>query len=167
MLIRNEVAGDRAAVHALNAAAFDTAAEADLVDALRERARPLVSLVAEDGGALIGHILFSPVALPGHPRLAIMGLAPMAVAAEHRGRGVGSALARAGPERCRETGCDAVVVLGHPALRDRLRVRCARGGVHDPGIAAGRAGRRERHGQVSRGVRRPVTVSPEIRWTAI
>lgn len=120
MLIRNEVAGDRAAVHALNAAAFDTAAEADLVDALRERARPLVSLVAEDGGALIGHILFSPVALPGHPRLAIMGLAPMAVAAEHRGRGVGSALARAGLERCRETGCDAVVVLGHPAYYPRF-----------------------------------------------
>lgn len=64
---------------------------------------------------MIGHILFSPVALPGHPGLAIMGLAPMAVAAAHRGRGVDSALVRAGLERCRENGCDAVVVLGHPA----------------------------------------------------
>ena len=120
MLIRNEIPGDRVAVHALNAAAFETAAEAGLVDALREQARPLVSLVADDGGAVIGHILFSPVALPGHPGLAIMGLAPMAVAAAHRGRGVGSALVRAGLERCRETGCDAVVVLGHPAYYPRF-----------------------------------------------
>jgi putative acetyltransferase len=130
MLIRNEIAGDRAAVRALNAAAFDTAAEVDLVDALREQARPLVSLVAEDGGAVIGHILFSPVALPGHPGLAIMGLAPMAVAAGHRGRGVGSALVRAGLERCRETGCDAVVVLGHPAYYPRFGfVPAARFGI--------------------------------------
>jgi putative acetyltransferase len=120
MPIRNEIPGDRAAVHALNATAFETAAEAGLVDALRERARPLVSLVAEDGGAVIGHILLSPVALPGHPGLAIMGLAPMAVAAAHRNRGVGSALVRAGLERCREIGCDAVVVLGHPAFYPRF-----------------------------------------------
>ena len=120
MLIRNEIPGDRVAVHALNAAAFETAAEAGLVDALREQARPLVSLVADDGGAVIGHILFSPVALPGHPGLAIMGLAPMAVAAAHRGRGVGSALVREGLERCREIGCDAVVVLGHPAYYPRF-----------------------------------------------
>jgi putative acetyltransferase len=65
MLIRNEIPGDRVAVHVLNATAFETAAEAGLVDALREQARPLVSLVAEDGGAAIGHILFSPGALAG------------------------------------------------------------------------------------------------------
>jgi putative acetyltransferase len=120
MVIRNEIPGDRVAVHALNVAAFETAAEAGLVDALREQARPLVSLVADDGGAVIGHILFSPVALSGHPGLALMGLAPMAVAAAHRNRGVGSALVRAGLERCRETGCDAVVVLGHPAYYPRF-----------------------------------------------
>ena len=120
MLIRNEIPGDRVAVHALNAAAFETAAEAGLVDALREQARPLVSLVADDGGAVIGHILFSPVALSGHPGLALMGLAPMAVAAAHRNRGVGSALVREGLERCREIGCDAVVVLGHPAYYPRF-----------------------------------------------
>ncbi|HWS11539.1 MAG TPA: N-acetyltransferase [Rhodocyclaceae bacterium] len=130
MLIRNEIPGDRVAVHALNAAAFETAAEAGLVDALREQARPLVSLVADDGGAVIGHILFSPVALPGHPGLAIMGLAPMAVAAAHRGRGVGSALVREGLERCREIGCDAVVVLGHPAYYPRFGfVPAARFGI--------------------------------------
>ena len=38
MLIRTERGTDRAAVHAVNAAAFPTPAEADLVDALRRQA---------------------------------------------------------------------------------------------------------------------------------
>ena len=65
----------------MNLSAFETATEADLVDALREQARPIVSLVAEDKGAIVGHILFSPVTLSSLPDLRIMGLAPMAVAA--------------------------------------------------------------------------------------
>ena len=51
MLIRAEEQTDWAAVHALNVSAFETPAEADLVDALREQAQPHVSLVAEDNGA--------------------------------------------------------------------------------------------------------------------
>lgn len=84
MLIRVEEEKDRAAVHAINASAFDTSAEADLVDALREQAQPVVSLVAEHDGAVLGHILFSPVTLTGHSDLKIMGLAPMAVAPTHQ-----------------------------------------------------------------------------------
>jgi len=56
---------DRAAVHAVNVAAFETPSEANLVDALREQAQPIVSLVAEDSGAIVGHIMFSPVSLVG------------------------------------------------------------------------------------------------------
>jgi predicted N-acetyltransferase YhbS len=36
VLIREEEQKDRAAVHAVNVSAFETSAEADLVDALRE-----------------------------------------------------------------------------------------------------------------------------------
>jgi putative acetyltransferase len=114
MLIRNEGENDRAAVHSLNASAFDTSSEADLVDALREQANPVVSIVAEDRGEIVGHILFSPVSLPRHPGSRIMGLAPMAVATAHRSKGIGSALVRFGLERCRQLGFGAVVVLGHP-----------------------------------------------------
>ena len=114
VLIRSEEERDRAAVHVLNASSFDTTAEADLVDALREQAQPIVSLVAEGGGAIVGHILFSPVSIPGHSGLKIMGLAPMAVAADHRRKGIGSALVRVGLEQCRQLGFGAVVVLGHP-----------------------------------------------------
>jgi putative acetyltransferase len=120
MQIRSERAGDVAAVRALNRMAFETIIEADLVDALRERADPTISLVADDGGSIVGHIMFSPVTLLGHEDLMIMGLAPMAVLPGQQRRGIGSALVRAGLERCRQIGCHAVVVLGHAAYYPRF-----------------------------------------------
>jgi putative acetyltransferase len=120
VLIRAEEQRDWAAVWAVNAAAFETSAEADLVAALREQARPVVSLVAEDGAAIVGHILFSPVSLPGHSDLKIMGLAPMAVVPDQQRKGVGSALVRMGLEECKRLGFGAVVVLGHPGYYPRF-----------------------------------------------
>ena len=120
MLIRSENDHDRESVHAINVAAFESPEEADLVDALRARAEPLVSLVAEDQGAVVGHIMFSPVSLPGHPRLKIMGLAPMAVTPQLQRQGIGSLLVRAGLEQCRQDGFAAVVVLGHPEYYPRF-----------------------------------------------
>jgi putative acetyltransferase len=113
MLIRSELPSDRTAVHAVNSAAFETPAEANLVEALRESVRPIVSLVAEDAGEIVGHIMFSPVELPGHCEKKIMGLAPMAVVPARQRCGIGSALVRRGLEECKELGVGAVVVLGH------------------------------------------------------
>jgi len=120
VLIRNEVEKDYPAVHALNASAFESQAEANLVDILRKQAHPVVSLVAEDSTTVVGHILFTPVSLSNHPGLKIMGLAPMAVAPAHQNQGIGSALVRAGLERCKELGFGAVVVLGHPRYYPRF-----------------------------------------------
>jgi len=120
MLIRDERETDHAAVHAVNAAAFPTPLEADLVDALRRQAHPLISLVAESNGTILGHILFSPVTLDGRPDLRLMGLAPMAVTPEHQSTGIGSALVRAGLAACKEHGFSAVVVLGHPEYYPRF-----------------------------------------------
>jgi len=119
-VIRPEARGDHARVRVVNVAAFETPAEADLVDALRIQARPLVSLVAEEDGAIAGHIMFSPVTLPGHPALALMGLAPMAVEPARQRAGIGSALVRAGLEACRRLAAGAVVVLGHPDYYPRF-----------------------------------------------
>jgi len=120
MLIRAEKENDLPAVHAINVLAFETPAEANLVDALREQAQPVVSLVAEENGAIVGHILFSPVSLSAHPDLKIMGLAPMAVAPKHQRKGIGSALVRAGLAQCKQLGFTAVVVLGHPEYYPRF-----------------------------------------------
>ncbi len=111
--VRSVRPADHAAIRAVNLAAFETAAEASLVDALRDRTYPVVSLVAEEGGRIIGHIMFSPVTVLGHPRPRLMGLAPMAVLPSHQNRGIGSALVRAGLQRCGELGFGAVVALGH------------------------------------------------------
>lgn len=154
--IRFEQPPDIASVREVNRAAFDAASEADLVDALRERARPIVSLVADAGGTLVGHILFSPVTLLNHPELKIMGLAPMAVLPARQRTGIGSALVRAGLEECRQLGSGAAVVLGHPGYYPRFGfVPASRFGIGceydvpddvfmaielEPGILSGKSG---------------------------
>ncbi|MBL7047202.1 MAG: N-acetyltransferase [Candidatus Marinimicrobia bacterium] len=120
MLIRAEKENDQGAVYAVNVSAFETPSEANLVDILREQAQPVVSLVAEDNGEVVGHIMFSPVSLSGYHNLKVMGLAPMAVAPEHQRKGIGSALVQAGLEQCKQLGFTAVVVLGHPEYYPRF-----------------------------------------------
>ena len=120
MRIREELPSDWNAVHELNAEAFDTKAEMDLVEMLREQASPLVSLVAEENGKIYGHIMFSPVTLDEHPELQLMGLAPMAVAPDRQRTGIGIMLVQAGLEECRKLGIGAVVVLGHPGYYPRF-----------------------------------------------
>jgi len=118
--IRPEKEADKGAIQAVNEAAFETPAESRLVDALREQTSPIVSFVAEVGGAIVGHIMFSPVVLRAHPELKLMGLGPMAVLPGHQLRGIGSELVRCGLEECKELGFKAVVVLGHPEYYPRF-----------------------------------------------
>src|SRR5262245_18473186 len=122
MIIREERAGDAEQIRMVNLAAFETSAEADLVDGLRRHAATTISLVAEDGANLIGHILFSPVTLVGVEAFPfpLMGLAPMAVVPARQGQGVGSRLVVDGLERCRRARVAAVVVLGHPRYYPRF-----------------------------------------------
>lgn len=61
--VRPEQAADCAAVFAVNQRAFGQPDEAELIEALRASASPLVSLVAELDGEIVGHILFSPVSV--------------------------------------------------------------------------------------------------------
>jgi putative acetyltransferase len=124
-VIRPERPEDVPGIRHVNRTAFDTVAEADLVDALRQQARPIVSLVAIEGEAVIGHILFSPVTLLPHPELPMMGLAPMAVLPAMQRLGIGSALVRSGLDECRRLGCAAVVVLGHAEYYPRFGFKAA------------------------------------------
>ena len=131
MRIRAEKENDRAVVYHINAAAFETRAEAELVETLRAGVQPLISLVAEVDAAVVGHILFSPVSVSADSKLRLMGLAPMAVVPAHQRQGIGSALVRAGLERCKALACSAVVVLGHPEYYPRFGfLPASRFGLH-------------------------------------
>ena len=80
MTVRPEKPQDIAAIYAVNAAAFPTEAEAELVDALRDQGALAVSLVAEHEGQIVGHIAFSPMTMEGaDSHLKAIGLAPVAV----------------------------------------------------------------------------------------
>ena len=120
MRIRPERASDIAAIHEVNQAAFETNTEADLVDALRREASPIVSLVAEEAGGIAGYILFSPATLAADPAVRVMGLAPMAVLPARQRKGIGSALVLAGLEECRKLAAAAVIVLGHAGYYPRF-----------------------------------------------
>lgn len=138
LVIRPEAAEDAAAVRLVNEQAFARPNEADLVAALRANASPIISLVAELDGLVVGHILFSPVLVETRPGASpsegappsgpftALGLGPMAVLPAYQQQGIGSALARAGLAACRDLGQEIVVVLGHPDFYPRFGFAPAR-----------------------------------------
>jgi putative acetyltransferase len=89
-------------------------------------ALPLLSLVAEEGRRVIGHILFTAVGLPTADRdISARILAPLAVSGEHQRGGVGGGLVREGLRRLTDEGVDLVFVLGHPDYYPRFGFRPA------------------------------------------
>lgn len=114
--IRDETAGDLEAIYSVNEQAFETNAEAELVDLLRMRGKAVISLVAEVDGEIVGHILFSPVSIePPATNWKALGLAPVGVVPSYQRQGIGKALVKMGLERCKQLGIVLVVVLGHPS----------------------------------------------------
>ncbi|HEY2175686.1 MAG TPA: N-acetyltransferase [Mycobacteriales bacterium] len=119
MFVRPEIPGDRVDVRTVHTAAFGRSAEADLVDSLRatEGWLPSLSLVAEQDGTIVGHVLFSDVLLAGRP---VLSLAPLGVHPDHQRAGIGSALVRTGLAIAERTDRGLVVVLGNPAYYGRF-----------------------------------------------
>jgi putative acetyltransferase len=116
MPFHDETVADHAAVGRLHRLAFGGDAEARLVDALRRSGAAAVSLVAECGGGVVGHVLLSRLISPPDA----LALAPLAVLPDQQRRGVGSALVRAALARARERGWTAVFVLADPAYYGRF-----------------------------------------------
>lgn len=121
--IRPERPVDHEAVFEVNRLAFGGLDEARLVEALRPSPAfiPELSLVALEEERVVGHILFSRVAVRGeaatHDALA---LAPMAVLPALQRRGVGSALVRRGLADAKSLGHGVVIVVGHPGYYPRF-----------------------------------------------
>ena len=122
LVIREEASSDAGPIHALNAAAFETDAEARLVMALRAHGRLTLSLVAVENSLVVGHVAFSPVTVSGPDGSVVagIGLGPMAITPPLQGHGIGTRLARIGLERLRAAGHPFCVVLGHPKFYPRF-----------------------------------------------
>ena len=147
MIVRRERPVDHAAVHALHAAAFRPpgtrpdadVVEARLVDELREDAGflPHLSLVATDGGAVVGHVIATRGRLEtlGVPAL---GLGPLGVLPAAQGRGVGTVLVHALLAVAEAADERLVALLGAPGYYRRFGfVAAATVGVAAPDPAWG------------------------------
>ncbi|MEV0134316.1 N-acetyltransferase [Dactylosporangium sp. NPDC050688] len=118
---RAETPADVAAVRAVNVAAFPTAAEADLVEALRADPAAWIdglSVVAVAPGApVVGHALLTRCHVGDAPALA---LAPCAVLPAYQRTGAGSAAITAALAAAGQRGEDLVIVLGHAGYYPRF-----------------------------------------------
>ncbi|WP_312252210.1 N-acetyltransferase [Stenotrophomonas sp.] len=138
-LIRPEQPADVAAIHALTEAAFRQAehsshTEQFIVDALRDRGELTVSLVAEQDGAVVGHVAVSPVAV-SDGSTGWFGLGPISVLPARQGQGVGAALMQAAIDALRSQQAHGCVLLGEPAYYGRFGFR-AEPGLILPGVPA-------------------------------
>lgn len=114
LIIREECETDHTAIQTINDEAFGSDVESRLIQALRADGSALISLVAEDKGRVVGHIVFSPVTMEPSSTVKIAGLGPMSVTPQLQRSGIGSQLVKRGLDICQERGYEAAVVLGHP-----------------------------------------------------
>lgn len=133
IMIRQERKEDHDKVYALVRAAFAGAEhtnhdEQNLVVRLRGSAAfiPELSLVAEAAGEIAGHILFTRAVIrQGAREHDTLALAPLAVAPDHQGKGIGGQLIEAGHRMARELGFKSALLVGHPAYYPRFGYRPA------------------------------------------
>lgn len=125
--IRRESSSDAAAIHAVTAAAFLNAphtahTEHFIVEALRKAGALTISLVAEQEGAIVGHVVLSPVAI-SDGSAGWFGLGPISVEPDLQGKGIGSLLMQAALRLLRERGAAGCVLVGEPSYYSRFGFR--------------------------------------------
>ncbi|MGY1697435.1 MULTISPECIES: GNAT family N-acetyltransferase [unclassified Geodermatophilus] len=115
MIVRRERPADAVAVDAVHRAAFPTDVEARLVGELRRDAGvlPHLSLVAVDGGEVVGHVIATRgrVEPAGAPAL---GIGPVGVRPDRQRGGVGTVLVHALLAVAEAAGERLAVLLGDP-----------------------------------------------------
>ncbi|MEZ5177500.1 MAG: N-acetyltransferase [Acidimicrobiales bacterium] len=121
--IRPEQHADHEEIGDVVAAAFGSRVQRDLVDRIRASSTyiPHLALVAEVGGAIVGHVMVSGAILrseAGDRTIAM--LSPLAVAPDHQGVGIGGALVRTALQAADRRGEPLVVLEGSPRYYPRF-----------------------------------------------
>ncbi len=124
-LVIFERPGEEAAVRAVVADAFGDERTPALVDALRRSsAWRNLSFVAEEAGAIVGHVSFTRGWLDAPSKLIeVLILSPLSVAREYQGRGIGSALVLESLANLRSRPEPLVFLEGSPRYYGRLGFR--------------------------------------------
>ncbi|MBD2309235.1 N-acetyltransferase [Chroococcidiopsis sp. FACHB-1243] len=123
MIIRSESSTEYVDIFEVNYLAFGQENEARLVKSIRylPNFNSALSLVAIESDRLVGHILFSEIAIASSQgEVTALALAPLAVLPQFQNQGVGSQLVRAGLKQCQILGYKIVIVLGHPNFYSRF-----------------------------------------------
>ena len=132
LLIRPERPFDFEAIDDVVRGAFEGETEVRLVHRIRggEGYVPKLSLVADDDGEIVGHIMLSYVELAGRK---VLQLSPLAVKPGRQNEGIGDALSRDALQRADEELEPLVLVLGHPNYYPRFGFEPARSlGIEPP-----------------------------------
>ena len=116
MLVRQEEARDRDAALEVERSAFGSDEEPGIIEAVRDEEGSF-ALVADDEGAIVGHVQFSRAWIG---ETAVVALGPVGVLPARQGQGVGSELIRDGLDEARSRGEAAVILLGDPAFYPRF-----------------------------------------------
>ena len=122
--IRDESPADVEAIHRLTIAAFQNAPHAAhteqfIVSGLRRAGALSISLVAEEGGEVVGHVALSPVHI-SDGSAGWYGLGPISVKPNLQRKGIGSLLMHAAIERLGRLGAAGCLLVGDPAYYSRF-----------------------------------------------
>lgn len=91
------------------------------MEALDKDSHTRLSLVAEQAGTVVGHVLFSELTIwTPSGSLSGLALAPVGVHPEHQRMGIGTQLIVAGLQHCLEQNWRVVIVLGEPSFYGRF-----------------------------------------------
>ena len=124
VVIRNESEFDFEAISAVTKAAFENHPHSNnteqfIVNALRSANALTVSLVAEVGGKVVGHIAFSPVTISDGSQN-WYGLGPISVLPEFQKQGIGKSLIHEGLSLLKALGGKGCVLVGDPKYYERF-----------------------------------------------
>lgn len=120
MIIRDAFPNDFDAIANCVSAAFDNEGEVVLVQQLRADNDVVIELVAEEAGAIVGHVVVSHLSLNPDLGLCCGGVAPLSVLPGHQSTGIGSQLMETVIEKSPDSGLDALFLLGDPAYYYRF-----------------------------------------------